>query len=602
MDELTGLVPSKLQQLTALTHLYPADNSLTGCVPPSLRDVSNNDLTTLGLTDCGAPSDISFGEQTRDGSYQFTLVDTPLHFEVPAGLRLEIVGFVVSDAEEGGSSSVGLILRNTAGGSWICLDVGAGGGMQPLGLGLELRDNPAIARPACRVGVDGGVAMRKYIARASTGVVIALLLAVAQGAGSANADAKNADGGEVIVELRVWQDVNDQENLHVSARLQGGRWDAHGTRPVQLHDDESDVGRYRYDTVSVGGVELGIWQRRPQVTSVRLRIEPRFFGIEYEAAEVADGEQDTARLPIFVRACGKECPRQWLKLGAVPLVLDDGHSGSGRYRYGDITVAVSPTPGLLADREYLLALRDPLAGTGGLNWSAGTAVSQWEGVTAEGSPPRVTELRLSGLGLSGEMWGWLGDLTELRELWLDDNPLTGGIPSKLVNLDKLTHLYLGGSLFGCVPPPLLTVPNYHIDVVPDLRPCPSVQRVSGGVGGFGAHGAGIYWSTHPEDGGGIVFDMPVQAWLSVLYELVGMDIDMYELPPGHYWRTCLDVPTVHATILIDFISDAWVAYYEWDDAEAEEECERRVPAELPQYEAVFDQITASLWRSWEAPW
>ena len=123
MDELTGLAPSKLQQLTALTHLYLADNSLTGCVPPSLRDVSNNDLTTLGLTDCGAPSDISFGEQTRDGSYQFTLVDTPLHFEAPAGLRLEIVGFVVSDAGEGGASSVGLILRNTAGGSWICLDV-----------------------------------------------------------------------------------------------------------------------------------------------------------------------------------------------------------------------------------------------------------------------------------------------------------------------------------------------------------------------------------------------------------------------------------------------------------------------------------------------
>ena len=64
-------------------------------------------------------------------------------------------------------------------------------------------------------------------------------------------------------------------------------------------------------------------------------------------------------------------------MGAVPLLLDDGHSRSGRYRYGDITIAVSPTPGLLADREYLLALRDPLAGTGALNWSAGTPVSQW---------------------------------------------------------------------------------------------------------------------------------------------------------------------------------------------------------------------------------
>ena len=113
----------KLQQRTALTHLYLADNSLTGCVPPSLRNVSNNDLASLGLSDCGTPTDASYGEHTlSEGSYQFTLVDTPLHFEVPAGLRLEVVGFVVSDAAEGGSSSVGLILRDTAGGSWICVD------------------------------------------------------------------------------------------------------------------------------------------------------------------------------------------------------------------------------------------------------------------------------------------------------------------------------------------------------------------------------------------------------------------------------------------------------------------------------------------------
>ncbi len=90
----------------------------------SCRSVSNHDLASLRLADCGATTDVSYGEHTlSEGSYQFTLVDTPLHFEAPAGLRLEIVGFVVSDAGEGGASSVGLILRNTAGRSWICLDV-----------------------------------------------------------------------------------------------------------------------------------------------------------------------------------------------------------------------------------------------------------------------------------------------------------------------------------------------------------------------------------------------------------------------------------------------------------------------------------------------
>ena len=451
---------------------------------------------------------------------------------------------------------------------------------------------------------------------AATLLLAAMLLSAWVGKGLPLAEAADDAGGEVIVELRVWQDVGNQENLHVSARLQGGRWDAHGTRPVQLRDDQSRLGRHRYDTLSIGGVELGIWQRRQQVPGVRLRIEPSYFGFEFETDQVTDGEQDTALLPIFVRACGKECPPHWQELGAVPLLLDDGHSRSGRYRYGDITIAVSPTPGLLADREYLLALRDPLAGTGALNWRARTPVSQWEGVTVERSPPRVTELRLSGLGLTGEMWGWLGDLTELRELWLDDNPLIGGIPSKLVNLDKLTHLYLGGRLVGCVPPPLLAVPNNNLDQVNELRPCPSVFRVtrawgadgfvfrggagvSGGAGGFDAGGAGIYWYRHPEaGGGGIVFDMPVEAWLTVVWEPVGPMDDMYELPPGEYWATCLGVHTVDGTVLIDFVSGAWVAY----DHRAGKECERHIPLQLPQYEALFDQLTASLWRSLEVPW
>ena len=66
----------------------------------------------------------------------------------------------------------------------------------------------------------------------------------------------------------------------------------------------------------------------------------------------------------------------------IPLPLDDGHSRSGRYRYGDLTVAVPVgNPGLAADREYLLALRDALAGAATLNWSRGTATGEWEGVT-----------------------------------------------------------------------------------------------------------------------------------------------------------------------------------------------------------------------------
>ena len=123
-NALSGRIPSKLTQLSDLAHLYLGGNTLSGCVPTFPSSVTNNDLATLGLTDCDAPTDVSFGRHTLgEGSYEFTLTDTPLHFDVPQGLRLEIVGLVVSDSDAGGGSGAGLILRDTQGGSWICLDV-----------------------------------------------------------------------------------------------------------------------------------------------------------------------------------------------------------------------------------------------------------------------------------------------------------------------------------------------------------------------------------------------------------------------------------------------------------------------------------------------
>ena len=52
-NQLTGHVPWALTQLPSLTHLYLAGNSgLTGCIPPALRTITNNDMATLGLPDC----------------------------------------------------------------------------------------------------------------------------------------------------------------------------------------------------------------------------------------------------------------------------------------------------------------------------------------------------------------------------------------------------------------------------------------------------------------------------------------------------------------------------------------------------------------------
>ena len=73
--------------------------------------------------------------------------------------------------------------------------------------------------------------------------------------------------------------------------------------------------------------------------------------------------------------------------------------------------------------------------------------------------------------MNGELWGYLGDLTELTELRLNGNALTGIIPSKLSLLTKLTHVYLAGNdLQGCVPPPLRAVAHNDLDSL-DLPGC-----------------------------------------------------------------------------------------------------------------------------------
>ena len=79
----TGLqetLPSKLAQLTNLTHVYLGGNLLKGCVPSSLWTVAHNDIATLGLPDCGPPTVVdSHGARLTEGTYVYggTVFDIP---------------------------------------------------------------------------------------------------------------------------------------------------------------------------------------------------------------------------------------------------------------------------------------------------------------------------------------------------------------------------------------------------------------------------------------------------------------------------------------------------------------------------------------------
>ena len=113
-------------------------------------------------------------------------------------------------------------------------------------------------------------------------------------------------------------------------------------------------------------------------------------------------------------------------------------------------VADAANMGLVSDCEALLASRDTLAGTGTLNWSANTPITEWDGIRGrggrypalEGTPTRVARLYLHGRGLNGTIPAELGEVSELKWLYLHRNGLTGEVPAALNGLTKLQWLYL----------------------------------------------------------------------------------------------------------------------------------------------------------------
>ena len=91
-------------------------------------------------------------------------------------------------------------------------------------------------------------------------------------------------------------------------------------------------------------------------------------------------------------------------------------------------------PGLVEDCKILIGLRDELAGSGSLNWDTQLAMTSWQYIRISGSPSRVTEV--SGYQFTGVIPKELGQLSDLRQLYLDDNQLTGTIPVELGRLSE----------------------------------------------------------------------------------------------------------------------------------------------------------------------
>ena len=106
------------------------------------------------------------------------------------------------------------------------------------------------------------------------------------------------------------------------------------------------------------------------------------------------------------------------------------------------------------DREVLESL---YRATGGDRWKykaywmSGRPLDEWSGVSTDASG-QVIRLRLENNNLTGEIPSELGNLTNLESLNLENNNLRGEIPSELGNLTNLKSLYLEkNSLRGEIP-------------------------------------------------------------------------------------------------------------------------------------------------------
>ncbi|KAL8218347.1 hypothetical protein R6Q57_021720 [Mikania cordata] len=138
-----------------------------------------------------------------------------------------------------------------------------------------------------------------------------------------------------------------------------------------------------------------------------------------------------------------------------------------------VIIAIFPTAELIAtstnntiDQDALLAIKsliknDPKGVTS--LWNNSLHFCQWQGVTCSTRHRRVSVLDLSSSGLVGSLSPWIGNMSFLRYIMLQNNSFNGEIPTQLGRLFRLQVLRLTNNSFDMnIPSSLSNCSNLQV--------------------------------------------------------------------------------------------------------------------------------------------
>ncbi len=417
-NALTGEVPPELGQLSSLERLQLQVNQLTGGIPPQLGGLPRLEILRLSVNRLTGPIPAQLGRLVR--LKDLTVNDNELTGPIPADLgrlpHLEALGLDGNQLTGPIPAELGELSQLW----WLSLDGNQLTGPIPsdlLRLGhlavFSYFDNSGLCAPGTTDFITWLQGMERY-------------------------DGPYCNESDVAALNVLYQNTGGKDWTN------SGGWSGDGAVSEWYGVSTDSLGRVTGLDLSGNGLTGRLprnLDRLAQLTELRI-----------------DGNALTGRLPLelarlplqaFHYADTELCApveqpfRVWLKTVS-------SHEGSGR--------DCAP----LTDRDILVALYEATDGPAWIeseNWLTDAPLEEWQGVSVD-VEGRVSVLWLGDNNLQGLIPPELGNLSNLRRVYLSGNQFTGPIPPELGSLAKLTWLWLSNNeLTGPIPRELQSLAN-----------------------------------------------------------------------------------------------------------------------------------------------